>query len=117
SCPLSSLTLLLPPPTPTLFPYTTLFRSGDHGRLGAGGSQLETIERKAALAQVLPDAEVVEYPQRIALQSDARPRGVELGSSFVQGDLDAGFGQTDGAGQAGDSCSDNGHTFNGADHD
>src|SRR5438445_5330120 len=30
--------MILPPPTSTLFPYTTLFRSGSAAVLGAGGS-------------------------------------------------------------------------------
>src|SRR5690606_41231004 len=92
-----------PPPRPTLFPYTTLFRSGLQPRHGLGhralqhGASARRLRRHACVA-VEPDAEALtaaaaKGPGRRAL-SDVPPgedrKSTRLNSSHVKNSY-AGF--------------------------
>src|SRR5690606_40327462 len=67
-------------PTLTLFPYTTLFRSGSHGReavgrLGSPGDlqREHVLHRAAGQAQVLPEAHELPGPR-----ADFQPGAAQL---------------------------------------
>ena len=72
----------------------------DDGAVGVRGAQAEGAERVALRLDLLPDAELAEDPQGVALQGDAgaeRLRGFRLLQDF---DVDSGVGQEDGCGQS-----------------
>src|SRR5205809_7031641 len=64
--------MIRPPPTSTLFPYTTLFRSLQlHPTLDAGGSEIAPRRRKGArvgVAAVKPQICLERRPLRFAFQ-------------------------------------------------
>src|SRR5205085_12685548 len=81
-----SFLLLRPPPTSSLFPYTTLFRSrqvfGAHGRALAAGGRIVTLKRTSPSGGGLHPIEayplVVNVAGRArALQRDDAPRSEE----------------------------------------
>src|SRR5690606_40819749 len=80
--PLVLLTVLLPP-KPTLFPYTTLFRSGEHCRLGKAdiGHRLAEVElgrrRDAEIAAAHIGAIEVELEDLVLGVVRLEPQGEE----------------------------------------
>src|SRR5437867_9473930 len=79
--PLYSCSLLLPrPPMPTLFPYTTLFRS-DPAELAAGDELAQPIDRVRDV-DVAHDRRAVEADARVALDDRSEEHTSELQSPY-----------------------------------
>ena len=65
-----------------------------------GGAQAEGAERVALRLDLLPDAELAEDPQGVALQGDAGAKGLRAVGLLQDFHVDSGVRQEDGCGQS-----------------
>src|SRR5690606_37670107 len=73
----------------------------DQRRLAAGRADAGDVEREGPLLDLLPDADAVQRPERVALQRDAGPQCGQVRRRLVHDDGDPRLGQQRGGGEAG----------------
>ena len=67
---------------------------------GSGARRPRVLKRVALGLHLVPDAELAEDPQGVALQGDSRPEGLRGVGLLQDFHLDSGVGQEDGGGQS-----------------
>ena len=69
----------------------------------SGGAEVESLERVAGRADVVPGTERIEDAQGVALERDAGAERAQLGLGLENVDFDAALGELDGGGESSDA--------------